>query len=961
MIHCRFSWFGPPRLVGMHPRQDSSTPRRFLLAAVPKRLRDGARSGGASPRRLFFELGACALVGLVVFLLLCSGIYDASAQPIQLKSGYVPLDPDSAYFEYPHVGSGDHSYPWPSGLAERLFIGLGNGSTASRLDAAGAAAGAAAAMLMTLVVRRLGYGWLPGIIGGLAVMSSGVVWRHAVVVTPHSLLPPLFLGVLLGLLYLADRRRPVTPWLGSGLFALGVASYPAVLALLPGVVGSVFVSDDAPSLKRKHVALFVLAAAVGLAGWRTAFGQALEPVVQAGGLAGVLALQPLLAVVERLGPTIQTIVDELGLLGIALVLAGIGRLLQLDDRRSAVLLIGTCVTSIAWALVAASGDLTVTLIPALLTAWLIVAAGMSWLSAVVTGRGPKTIAIGLMISLPMLGVLTDREWARWAKLRQSSASRFADAVIEVLPDRAAVVAESGLLESAVQRANRIAGRPELLRLRPDPEELKRYRQDGYAVYALGDERTDLARFGLLLVDVPLRVPRIPLRVYLDSIPRRFLVAAAISPALTSDVESERAPLFSVIGGVLKPLESARSFYGIVGAKGRRGAVIEELQADGVDLRVTAGDVIGNSILRAPVSVQVASDDRGARIMASGESVVESATGVVVAVIAPNGPILETHVTDPGGESGIPAVAGAPALARLHAWEPCVVVESGIWTDVTAAMATGDMSRPTASVVNLPALQLYLGARHPLSPQADRADPFAADALDVEEFSISDPDRVVRLREVLRLDRADAEGDRLIAHPYVYRLQIERGVQRVMAGGFPEVAVARSQSEAVDSPPAAMCAGVPAQQPFFSSDGGGGVNEVPLDVDEFFGYGWHSPSRGDFQPRRWTAATEAELVLPFARVGLTSVQIRARSAVAPTADGPVLSLRVNETTLEPQQMQEGLQAYEWVVPAVTWKIGANRVSLGVSALVRPADVSDSRDDRLLGVSVAMMRFELLDGP
>ena len=135
-------------------------------------------------------------------------------------------------------------------------------------------------------------------------------------------------------------------------------------------------------------------------------------------------------------------------------------------------------------------------------------------------------------------------------------------------------------------------------------------------------------------------------------------------------------------------------------------------------------------------------------------------------------------------------------------------------------------------------------------------------------------------------------------------------------------------------------------------------DVVLDNDVLFLYGWHNLERAGSGDFRWTAETEAEVVVEVARTGQIRVQIEARHAASVSALGPTLSLQVNDAQFAAHAMEPGSQVYSWLVPASVWKAGANRLTLGVSHLTSPAADGQSDDTRLLGAAVGMIRLELL---
>ena len=68
--------------------------------------------------------------------------------------------------------------------------------------------------------------------------------------------------------------------------------------------------------------------------------------------------------------------------------------------------------------------------------------------------------------------------------------------------------------------------------------------------------------------------------------------------------------------------------------------------------------------------------------------------------------------------------------------------------------------------------------------------------------------------------------------------------------------------------------------------------------------------------------------------------------------------VNDVALPVPPLRPGVATYRLTVPAGVWRAGMNRLELSTSALVRPSDVSDSRDERELGLAVSGLRFTVV---
>ncbi len=129
----------------------------------------------------------------------------------------------------------------------------------------------------------------------------------------------------------------------------------------------------------------------------------------------------------------------------------------------------------------------------------------------------------------------------------------------------------------------------------------------------------------------------------------------------------------------------------------------------------------------------------------------------------------------------------------------------------------------------------------------------------------------------------------------------------------------------------------------------------------FGSGWHGSERSNENVEfRWTAAREAEVLIPLTKLGAITVRLRAAPFVYPGSPANTIGLKVNAATLTAQPMQPGVSTYEWTVPAEVWHEGFNRLAVTASNLASPATVGLSSDTRLLGIAVSDLSLRLMPG-
>jgi hypothetical protein len=118
-------------------------------------------------------------------------------------------------------------------------------------------------------------------------------------------------------------------------------------------------------------------------------------------------------------------------------------------------------------------------------------------------------------------------------------------------------------------------------------------------------------------------------------------------------------------------------------------------------------------------------------------------------------------------------------------------------------------------------------------------------------------------------------------------------------------------------------------------------------------GWHSPEPWGC----WSSAVDASLLLRFVTPlqGAFALEL---DMLPPLLD-PLITLSVNKTMMEPLVVVEGIN--EWLLPqGVTNGQTELAVHLIVPRPIRPKDVADSPDERILGVGVRSLRLRALHG-
>ena len=592
-----------------------------------------------------------------------------------------------------------------------------------------AAFGAVAVMLGVLIIRRLGGSWGPAMAGGLALMFSGTMWFRAVVVQPGALTVSLLLGTVLSLFWWVDTRRPGGLWLMAGLYALGVGCDLTVVALLPGLVVFLLMAVTQPAERFKAVGLCLAATALGvlhhevamLETWHAA--PALHPEF-AGGAAPSRTYREVSLfgrlftegpITTQLSVAGRLLTAEFGVLGVGLMVAGITTLVR--DRPRSAMLFGVSTTAvIGWALIAASPSLRASLPVAFLLMWLLVGVGMSWLTSICVTRASRAFAFAVLLILPASTLFV--HFNSPSRAERSSQSHYFDRLFEDLPEQTALVAENHDFDRALTYARHALRDGSVLRVPRDPAQVTRAHRLGFSVFASDGGRAWLERLGLGFASVRREPVPMSLSRYLETIPRGSIVAAAAGPGLTRAIEPSETPAFGGIGGTADLFGGRQPFYGIVGVRNTRRGIVERLDTVPVDLQLAAGDPIGVAAVRAMVTLRIRSDEQGGRIDVNGRPVAHTRTGLALAVLSPDGRLLDTHAIEYAGSLRVPVRPSGPALARLYGWEPCLEVGSKSWVDMSAPAAGGRVSVLFGSAEATAVVVIYWAGNHPLRPRVD---------------------------------------------------------------------------------------------------------------------------------------------------------------------------------------------------------------------------------------------------
>ncbi|MEZ5319788.1 MAG: hypothetical protein R2752_20470 [Vicinamibacterales bacterium] len=856
--------------------------------------------------------------------------------------GFSPTDPAEVQERWPAVGT---ATGLTAAITERLDFAADDAAGAS-LSGIPTLAGVLAVLVVFAALRGLGAGLTASAAAALGLAFGSVFWSRAAGGQPATYGAVFALTTLGTLLWWASptTRRPLAAVAAGTSAGLLVAAQPASIFGLPAALAFVWWTRMPRSTRATAAGLLTAGALSGAMGAWVALG---VPAPRAwlvphglDGLAGrALAAGGLL-------------VSDFGILGIVFLAAGTIAL-AVRDRRALVLLAGWPVGAAVGSLLWAAPDWRTTALPALAAAWLGAGLGMQWLIDWAGRR--RGVALALVILLPVMSVPGHYQVGARARTARHFVAAHLTALRALLPAGPVVIAEGGAVDRIVAGWNVEASADVWPRVAQDPARLDALRASGRPIVAFAGARANLEALGFRFA--PLTRAGVPMTpdALVATVPEGWIVAVATGSRFGQWMPpTGKRPAFEAIGGRTSTF-GTRGRYALIGVRSHPSRAREEF-GNQATAEVDTGDD-ADAAFRWPATIRAISDETGGRIEYGGRVVARTTTGLALVVVSSTGALAGAFASefDDGLHLRISPSAFAPA--RLEGREPCVVVGER-WTDiarVTGLASLGALIDPGRRTT------VWLAGPNRLFPRflpLRRA--FEPDLVQRRFTGGLPDDDGPGLADMLAEDDvAGAAAAAIRAAPYALRLETAAASGRSMLalrlGGSAPIAVARLEGDG-SRPPADGESGPADTVRICSAMRGIGLfadvattrETVPLGDADLFAYGWDRLEYQGARRRRWTRVPRAELLVPLARTMSLDVEIEIEAAGRP---GTVATLAVNDAFTASLTLEAGVRVYRWSVPAEAWRIGMNRLTLGTSALVRPSDVSDSRDDRELGLSVS----------
>lgn len=810
----------------------------------------------------------------------------------------------------------------------------------SDLSATASMAAALAVLAAFAILRRNGAGPIAASAAALGMALGGVFWSRTSAGHPATYAALLSLATLGALVWWRESRRTAALAAAAIALALAVVTQASLMVAAPVAL---FATASVTNLSRRGRAgvLAVMAASAVLGFMLTQSALAVSPTP-----ADWLLPSGMPGFGRRVAEVGSVLVSDFGVLGLGFMAPGAAMLWA--TRRSTLAIVAGWSLLVAFSgLIWAPPDWRASVLPALAPLWIVVGAGLQW---VLDYAGPRRAwAAVLVVALPVMSFASHYWMGARATTAREFTARYLVTLRRALPGDPVLLAEGGLIDRVASDALDAEGRRRWERVAQDPDRIDAYRREGRPVVALGGARANLAELGFRFEPLAAAgVLMTPLEL-VDTVPDGWIVAIAAGQKFWSGLPPTALGLDDI--GATTTRFGTREFYAAIGVKGRRTGALEQA-GDHADITVRAGDP-AQGALRWPANIRAISDGSGGRIDYGGRTVASTKTGVAVAVISSTGGLAGAFGAEYEGGLWLRVSPAGFRPALVAGRETCTAVSTDRWVDVSPQ---AKLSSLAALLKPTDRLRVHLAGHRELNPRQHALPRAGSAVIHVQRYDKAQPDGLAAAADALSQDGI-ADAAEFLRAPEMITIDVAPGrtgpsLLALRLGGSADLAVARVIGTGRPAP-VQVCSAMRNGPAVFAAPKDESVSEAfDLANAELLPYGWDRLEHFGERQRRWTRARESVLLVPVASPEDATVEIDLEPA---GLAGAVFTLRVNDVTLAPKALAPGAHTYRFQVPAHAWRAGMNRMRFGTSALVRPSDVSNSRDDRQLGVAVSGLRF------
>ena len=345
------------------------------------------------------------------------------------------------------------------------FSHLPFGSLAYRINLMSAFFGALTVALVFLCGRRSGAGRLTSGIGAFGLAGGPLFWSTAVVAEVYTLHTALLAAIVLSLLNWSHTRSSTAYFAAVGCVALSLGHHTTMLLLAPAFAAYVLMVDPRFALQPRRVMAATGVLVLGLVPYGFIALRTLQEAVYietpiaslADGVAAVSSRRWQSALFafdiptllrERVPFVAVTLGREFSWPGVAAAVGGVVSVL-VRHRPLGVLLVASGLINVLFVLVYDIDEISVFLLPTVLTGWLCATVFIEEMVPAVRRRG---VIAGMLVAVLIgwTGWHLRRGYAESDRSTEYQELRRFDALFEMLPARSAVVADDYLVNSMVQ-------------------------------------------------------------------------------------------------------------------------------------------------------------------------------------------------------------------------------------------------------------------------------------------------------------------------------------------------------------------------------------------------------------------------------------------------------------------------------------------------------------------------------
>ncbi len=805
---------------------------------------------------------------------------------------------DSPKFQFVgHVLGTAHAPGYPLyTMLTSLFGTIPIGNLAYRINLFSAVMGALACSGAFVLARRLGASHAAAVAATLALATGAAFWHNAIVAEVYTLAAALAVFTTAALVSWGHTLERPRLYAACAWFAAGLGNHLTIAGMLPA--GLLYgIARDRRVLSPRVMGVALVIGALGMAQYgyialRT-FQHAPHLEARATNLSEVADI--LVArhqadtrfqyslrtiVTERVGLLAGSLRDEMGAIGVLLLVAGIGY--GFSRGNADVALVGGAALGMLAIIINLYGDIPGFITPVIVLLWPLAALGIDGVAALAArfgGRHLRSAVTLVALAIPVANVVANRrEIDEYRRVDDVRAYR---ALFAHLPAHATVLVED-FWASNVMKYLHFSGEyspdPDPQLIPRDLETVRRLVAAGQPVFAFGPSTAWMQAVGLMFK--PAEVEGTSVHAWLQQLPRGTLVAIAASGRA---LPLEWMPPDHLATG--RP----RVYGTLAWTAGERGVQLDQ------------NDTASMSEVAQPAgrpALKLMANQEGASVASGADTLVLADAGLTLVTIAPDGRVDRRLRFAPEAPLTLPLV---PSVFTFDREVPCAGLPAGKATDITAVAADGGwlttMNQSGRSVV-----QIELARPQVRAVQARVLD--GRGAISVESSS--------SIRSSVILERTG------VSRP-VFAVVVPDATAGVTA--TLETGGASDQLR--------VCAASP--RPVVRPGTSSGTIEVGAAANDNFGAGWHDAERAGTQAFRWSERVSTFL-FPLDAGSALDIRLLLRPASAEGA------------TIEASMANEvagscALPAGQWTVcrlriPGSSTRAGVNRLVLTASTAVEP---------------------------